>query len=78
MDGFAILALIVVLAGWGLNARWFDSVFRPPLRTAKIVAIALTLLVAVFIPAGWAGVVVVSGAMLLEPVIFGRAPDDEL
>ena len=76
MDGLAIVALAGLLVSLWMRARWVDAVFGPPLRTAKLVAMVTALSLAVFLPVGWAAVVVVSGAMLLEPVILRRPPDD--
>jgi len=49
---------------------------HPPLRTVKLIAMVGALVLAVFYPLGWAAVVVVTGAMLLEPVILRRDPSD--
>ena len=58
-----------------IRARWVDSVFVPPWRTAKLVAVALALALAIFYPLGWAAVVLVTGAMLLEPIVLRRPPE---
>ena len=39
-----------------------------------VLALALALALAIFYPLGWAGVVVVTGAMLLEPIFLRRPP----
>ncbi len=74
MDGVAIAALGGLLISLVLRARWVDSVFVPPWRTAKLVGVALALTLAIFYPLGWAAVVVVTGAMLLEPIFLRRPP----
>jgi hypothetical protein len=75
MDGIAIVILVGLIVSLLRRARWVDAVFVDPFRTAKIVAVALALALAIFFPLGWAAVVVVTGAMLLEPVILRRPPD---
>ncbi len=71
MDGFAIVALVALLGSVVARARWVDVVFRPPWRVAKIVALSVSLALAVVAPLGWLAVILVSGAMLLEPRIRG-------
>lgn len=76
MDGIAIVALVALLVSLWMRAAWVDAVFAAPARTIKLVAMIVALGLAVFFPQGWAAVVLVSGAMLLEPVILRRPPDD--
>ena len=71
MDGFAIVALVALLGSVVVRARWVDVVFRPPWKVAKIVALSGSLALAAVAPLGWLAVIVVSGAMLLEPRIRG-------
>ena len=71
VDGFAIVALVALLGSIVVRAGWVDAVFRPPWKTAKIVAMSVSLALAAVTPLGWIAVVVVSGAMLLEPRIRG-------
>ncbi len=71
MDGFAIVALVALLGSAVVRARWVDVVFRPPWKAAKILALSASLALAVVAPLGWLAVIVVSGAMLLEPRIRG-------
>lgn len=75
MDGIAIVALVGLIVSLVIRARWVDAVFAPPLRTAKVVAVIVALGLAVFFPLGWAAVILVTGAMLLEPVILRRPPE---
>ena len=79
MDGIAIVALVGLGISLVMRARWVDSVFTQPWRTAKLVAMAVALGLAIFFPLGWAAVVLVTGAMLIEPVFMRRPPgsDDE-
>ena len=74
MDGVAIAALGGLLISLAVRARWVDSVFAPPLRTAKLVAMAVALALAIFYPLGWGAVVLVTGAMLIEPIFLRRPP----
>ncbi|MGI9528933.1 MAG: hypothetical protein ACR2NG_04420 [Acidimicrobiia bacterium] len=74
MDGVAIAALGGLIISLLVRARWVDSVFVPPWRTAKLVGVAIALALAIFYPLGWAAVVVVTGAMLLEPIVLRRPP----
>lgn len=76
MDGVAIAALGGLLISLVIRARWVDSVFAPPWRTAKLAGIAVTLALAIFYPLGWGAVVLVTGAMLLEPIFLRRPPRD--
>ena len=76
MDGVAIAALGGLLISLALRARWVDAVFTPPWRTAKLVGLAVALALAVVFPLGWAAVVLVTGAMLIEPVLPRRPPGD--
>ncbi len=77
MDGIAIVALVGLVVSLWMRARWVDAVFTPPVRVLKLAAMIVALGLAVFYPLGWALVVVVTGAMLLEPVILRRPPDDD-
>ena len=74
MDGIAIAALGGLVISLAIRARWVDSVFAPPWRTAKLIAMAAALALAIFYPPGWAAVVLVTGAMLIEPVFTRRPP----
>lgn len=74
MDGVAIAALGGLLISLAVRARWVDSVFVPPWRTAKLVGMVIALALAIFYPLGWAAVVLVTGAMLIEPIIWRRPP----
>ena len=74
MDGIAIAALGGLVISLVMRARWVDSVFTPPWRTAKLVAMAAALALAIFYPLGWAAVVLVTGAMLIEPIFVQRPP----
>ena len=76
MDGIAIVALGGLVISLVLQARWVDAVFTPPWRTAKLVAMVAALALATFYPLGWAAVVLVTGAMLIEPVFVRRPPED--
>ena len=76
MDGVAIAALGGLVISLALRARWVDAVFAPPWRTAKLVGMAVALALAIVYPLGWAAVVLVTGAMLIEPVILRRQPPD--
>lgn len=75
MDGIAIVALVGLVASLVLRLGWVDAVFAAPLRTAKLAAMIVALALAVFFPLGWLAVIVVSGAMLIEPVILRRPPE---
>jgi hypothetical protein len=75
MDGIAIVALVGLVVSLIMRARWVDAVFQEPWRTAKLAAMMVSLGLAVVFPLGWAAVVLVSGAMLLEPVITRKPPD---
>ena len=74
MDGVAIAALGGLLISLVVRARWVDSVFAPPWRTAKLVGMAVALALAIFYPLGWGAVVLVTGAMLIEPIFLRRPP----
>ncbi len=74
MDGVAIAALGGLIISLALRARWVDAVFAPPWRTAKLVGMAVALALAIVYPLGWAAVVLVTGAMLIEPVLLRRPP----
>ena len=74
MDGFAIAALGGLLISLVVRARWVDSVFAPPWRTAKLVGMTVSLALAIFYPLGWGAVVLVTGAMLIEPIFLRRPP----
>ena len=76
MDGVAIAALGGMLISLVVRARWVDSVFAPPWRTAKLVGMAVALTLAIFYPLGWGAVVLVTGAMLIEPIFLRRPPGD--
>ncbi len=76
MDGIAIVALGGLVVSLVLQARWVDAVFTPPWRTAKLVAMGAALGLAIFYPLGWAAVILVTGAMLIEPVFVQRPPGD--
>ena len=76
MDGVAIFALGGLLISLAIRARWVDSVFAPPWRMAKLVGMAVALALAIVYPLGWAAVVLVTGAMLIEPVLIRRPPSD--
>ncbi|MGI9584764.1 MAG: hypothetical protein ACR2N7_04165, partial [Acidimicrobiia bacterium] len=52
-------------------------VFAPPWRTAKLVGVGVSLGFAVFYPLGWGAVVLVTGAMLTEPMFLRRPPGDD-
>ena len=75
MDGLALVALAGLAVSVVRHARWVDAVFADPFRTAKLIAMAAALALAVFFPLGWAAVVIVTGAMLLEPVILRKPPN---
>ncbi len=77
MDGIAIVALGALVISLVMRARWVDSVFTAPWRTAKIVGMAVALALAIIFPLGWAAVVLVTGAMLIEPVFMRRPPGDD-
>ena len=74
MDGVAIAALGGLLISLVVRARWVDSVFAPPWRTAKLVSMAISLALAIFYPLGWGAVVLVTGVMLIEPIFLRRPP----
>ena len=76
MDGVAIAALGGLVISLALRARWVDAVFAPPWRTAKLVAMAVALALAAVYPLGWAVVVLVTGAMMIEPVLLRRPPNE--
>ncbi len=76
MDGVAIAALGGLLISLVVRARWVDSVFAPPWRTTKLVCMAVALGLAIFYPLGWGAVVLVTGAMLIEPIFLRRPPGD--
>lgn len=74
MDGVAIAALGGLLISLIVRARWVDSVFAPPWRTAKLVGMTVALVLAIFYPLGWSAVVLLTGAMLIEPIFLRRPP----
>lgn len=76
MDGIAIVAGVGLIVSLILRAGWVDAVFTPPLRTVKLIGMLVALGLAAFYPLGWAAVIVVTGAMLLEPVIGRKPPED--
>ena len=75
MDGIAIVALVGLIVSLVMRARWVDAVFTHPFRTTKLVAMIVALGLAAIFPLGWAAVILVSGAMLIEPVVLRRPPD---